>query len=131
MLAMTPLRVVLAGAVVTLLSCDPQCAAETVSVTSVCRLTSDAPIEAGSSFTIRALPERSSGTCTVTVNGSELSLAVEGVVCGGAGGAAKRVAPAPVPCQVPALDAGTYTVAGTSNSFSVPQTGGTVLPACP
>jgi hypothetical protein len=112
-------------------SCGRQCEQVTPTVTALCRQASDGAIHAGTPFTIRALPPVSAGTCEVAVNGSQLTVTVSGTVCGSGGDSAKRVSPTPVPCLVPALDAGTYSLDSTSQIFSVPSAGGTTLPACP
>ena len=113
-------------------SCGPQCEQTTPTVTSVCRIpVEEGEIQAGAPFTIRALPEMTGGTCTVAVSGSALSLSLSGTVCSSSGSIPKRVPPGPVLCNVPALDAGTYSISGTNQSFTVPTDGGTPFPACP
>lgn len=122
--------VLLLAVMVAGLSCGPRCETITPAPTSACILPDEAgPIAAGTPFVIGALPKTSAGTCEVTVNGSQITLSLTGFDCSGSAAAARPVQPGPARCQVPALDAGTYSVLGTS--FSLPSDGGMSLPLCP
>ena len=112
-------------------SCGPQCEQATPTVTSVCRIPGEGgDLQPGTPFIFRALPKMTGGTCTVAVSGSSLSVSLAGTVCSTGGASAKPAVPGPVLCNVPGLDAGTYSISGTNQSVTVPSDG-TTFPSCP
>ncbi len=60
----------------------------------------------------------------MTIDGGLLELTLTRASCTGAGGGA------PVTCAVPPLDAGTYSVKGTTTTLTVPKSAGGDFPTC-
>lgn len=129
-----PMRTLLfvAGLMFAALGCQPPCEPVSEVPSSVCHRGADGgTIVAGAPFTLEAYD--AAGTCTVAVeDGGRINLLVSGNSCGAANGAgALRALPNPVPCEIPALPAGTYTVASqVPVTFSIPASDAGVMPTC-
>lgn len=117
---------VLSGALAVVSSCESPCDVVTSTPTTVC-LQSGGGIQPGVEFVLRTEAQSSTPVCEVHVNGAQLDLVITGNVCWNRGvGSAEPEGPSPASCTVPGLAAGTYSVRGTSTTFTVPGS----LPAC-
>lgn len=117
---------VLSGALAVVSSCESPCDIVTSSPATVC-LQSGGSVQPGVGFVLQTEPQSSTPVCEVRVNGAELELVITGNRCWNRGvGSAEPEAPSPASCTVPGLAEGTYSVRGTSTTFTVP--GG--VPAC-
>jgi hypothetical protein len=118
--------IVLAGVMWLVSSCESPCDVVVNSPGTVC-LRSGAT-QPGGEFVLETDALSSTPTCEVHVNGAQLDLVITGNRCTNRGiGEAEPVAPSPARCTVTGLAAGTYTVRGTSTTFTVP---GADVPAC-
>ena len=111
-------------------SCTPPCESISSSPQTVCHRADAGTIAADAPFVIEG-ETYTSGTCSVSVDGGRINLAVDGMSCSGN---SDRAAPAPrfVKCNVPALPAGTYTVSsGTPVTFTIPESVDAGVPVCP
>lgn len=107
-------------------SCESPCDITVNSATTVCL--SGNSIQAGVPFVLETDAVSSTPVCEVYLNGSQLDFRIIGNRCTNEGvGSAGPVPPSPARCEVPGLPAGTYSVRGTSTTFTVP---GTDAPAC-
>lgn len=126
------------GLVVVVLSlgsgCTP-CTSYSDFPTNVCA-PSSAIIEPGRAFALTATAQtflNSSVRCDVEVDGGSLSLKMDVEQCPGSAGARPAPVNSNVTCQVPALEAGRYTVTGSQVNFVVNVGGdaGVGLERCP
>jgi len=124
--------VLLIGLAFLAIACQPPCEPVNAVPSQVChRSTDGGTIVAGAPFTLEAQTHIYGGTCTVSVeDGGSINVLVAGNSCGTTNAAsAIRVVPNPVPCEVPALQEGTYTVnSQVPVTFSLPASGGDVPP---
>ena len=112
-------------------SCTPPCESISSSPQTVCHRADAGTIAADAPFVIEG-ETYTSGTCSVSVDGGRISLAVDGMSCSGNADRAAPAAPRFVKCNVPALPAGTYTVSsGTPVTFTIPESADAGLPVCP
>lgn len=117
-------------------SCAPlPCESISSNPSSVCRRADAGTIAANTPFVVEGQTFVRNGTCSVTVDGGQINLAVDGMSCPRGNGGTNFEAPAApsfVKCNVPALAAGTYTVStSTPSTFTVPEGADGGLPACP
>lgn len=114
-------------------SCAPQCDPVSVVPTSLCfRSTDGGNVAANTPFTLEGRVYFDQGTCSARVDGGRIDLLVSGNSCGTANSAsAQRSAPMPVPCAIPALPDGTYTVNSQPPvTFAIPAFDVGGLPIC-
>ncbi len=118
---------VLAGLMWAVSSCESPCDVVVNQPSSVCQQTAG-PIQAGVPFVLETNAISSTPVCEVHLIGNELDLVITGNICTNSGpGKSDPVPPSPAPCTVPGLSPGTYTVRGTSTTFTVPGGG---VPSC-
>ncbi len=93
-------------------SCSPPCDAIDPAPYAVCHRPDAGTVVVNQPFTLEATTYSGGSTCTVTIDGGFISLAIPPTytTCGSGAGAAAPRAPVLTPCTIPALDAGTYTV---------------------
>ena len=113
--------------------CSPPC--ETlgpVAPEAVCHSADAGAVVAGSPFVLMATTPLVEAGCTVSVDGGQVVLLVEGLSCaaGSSPSSAKPVViKRQVPCEVPALPEGAYVVNSSSFlTFTLPDAG---IPSCP
>ena len=115
-------------------SCAPRCDPVSVAPTSLCfRSTDGGNVAANTPFTLEGQVSFSEGTCSaVVLDGGTIDLLVRGNSCGTANGQSAQVArPSPVPCAIPALPDGTYTVNSQPPvTFAIPAFDVGGLPIC-
>ncbi|MDP2270603.1 MAG: hypothetical protein Q8K32_07695 [Archangium sp.] len=113
-------------------SCTPPCESISSNPQTVCHRADAGTIAADAPFVIEG-ETYASGTCSVTVEGGQINLAVDGMSCSRSD--SERAAPAAprfVKCTVPALPAGTYTIkTGTPVTFTIPESADAGVPRCP
>lgn len=123
---------VLAALTVVAFACQPPCEPVSVVPTSVCFPADGGTLSSGTPFTLQGETYFAGGTCAVTVDGGRIDLLVNGNSCGTANGAsAVRAQPMPVPCAIPALPDGTYTVnSQVPVTFTFPASDAGSVPSC-
>lgn len=123
----------LAGLTFALFACQPPCEPVNAVPSSVCHRSADGgTIVAGAPFILEAATNIYGETCAVNVeDGGRINLLVGANSCGTANAAsAVRIAPNPVPCEIPALPDGTYVVnSQVPVNFSIPAAA-TGVPSC-
>ncbi|MFZ5442745.1 MAG: hypothetical protein ACOZQL_22235 [Myxococcota bacterium] len=103
------MRLILAS-VSLFISCAP-CAQSEVKVFSVCTRADAGAIVPDAPFTLLAESYATNSSCTVAVDGGAIALELQGAGCSAPGASAGKPAPSFVPCAMPALPAGTYSIA--------------------
>lgn len=130
-------RILFAALALAGFSCAPlPCESISSNPQSVCRRADAGAIAANTPFVVEGQTFVRNGTCSVSVDGGQITLAVDGMACSAANGRsdfeAAPAAPSFVKCNVPALAAGTYTVStSTPSTFTVPEGADGGLAACP
>jgi hypothetical protein len=118
---------ILAGVMWAVSSCGSPCDVVSNTPSTVCQQTAG-PIQPGVEFVLETNATSSTPTCEVHLNGTVLDLVVTGNICTNHGpGKADPVGPSPASCTVLGLSPGTYSVRGTSTTFTVPGPG---VPSC-
>ena len=100
---------------------------------AVCHRADAGTITAGTAFTLESTTYIGGGTCQVSVDGGQIGLVIAGTAsCGDRpSGAAAPRGPSTVACAIPALPAGTYTVAANPGfSFTIPESADAGVPTC-
>ena len=132
-MSLTSRAAILAAALFLSLSgCAPKCEDIPFSATAVCRSADAGAIAPNTPFGVQGQTSTRTA-CQVSVDGGLISLSFTATNCSSANGAAEfadPVAPAFLPCEVPALAAGTYSF-NTGTTFSVPESADAGLPVCP
>ena len=112
--------------------CAPKCEDIPSSATSVCRHADAGAIAPNTPFVVQGQTSTRTA-CQVSVDGGLINLSFTASNCSSANGAAEfadPVAPAFLPCEVPALAAGTYSF-NTGTTFTIPESADAGLPVCP
>jgi len=126
------IALVLSSLAVLTWSCAPKCETASRQPTSVC-LRADAGVAADQPFFLD-VTSSAYGTCVVQVDAGTISISINATYCDATPNGADVAVPrqGPTACQIPALPAGTYTVASdTPSTFTVPMTPDAGLPTCP
>jgi hypothetical protein len=116
-------------------SCAPlPCESVSRTPDSVCRKADAGAIAANTPFVIQG-QTFANGGCQVTIDGGQINLVVDSMSCPASSGSGFEAAPAAprfVACNVPALDAGTYTVTSSQPvTFTIPESADAGVPLCP
>lgn len=125
-------RLLAASALSFAYGCSPPCSSLSSPPEEVCRPADAGAVVAGEPFELMGITSLVDASCTVSVDGGQLALLLEGNSCAAGSGApfAKpSVQKHAVPCAVPALAEGTW-VANSffPLSFTLPDAG---IPSCP
>ena len=127
-------RIVLAAAfVLAAWSCTPPCETVSPAPQLVCHRADAGAIAPNAPFVLEGQTFVRNGSCVVTIDGGQINLAVDGMSCvaPSGGGTAAPTSRAVVPCQIPALDAGTYVVNSvTPVTFTIPESPDAGVPSC-
>lgn len=123
----------LAGLTLASTACTPPCDDTPWQPSAVCHRADAGALMANQPFTLIARTS-ASGTCRAVVDGGAIDLSIEGHYCGTSstsGAAAPReAAEIFLPCEVPALPAGTYVVTSGA-TFTLPASADAGLSTCP
>lgn len=126
--------IAVAALALTAWSCTPQCESITSAVQTVCHRADAGTIGPNAPFVVEGSTSVSSATCSVTIDGGNISLAVDGMACArgnGSGFAEAPSAPVFIKCTVPALPAGTYVfTTSTPVTFTLPESADAGIPSC-
>lgn len=112
-------------------SCTLPCESVSSAPHNVCRRADAGVLAADVPFVVLGQTFVRGGACSVSVDGGQIELLVDGTACTGNSGAGFEApaAATSVDCAVPALPAGTYTVTGLT--FTLPEGADGGLPSCP
>lgn len=131
-----PMRTVLGllvGLTLACSACSPPCEDTTTTPDGVCRRADAGAIAPQQPFTFTAISYLN-GPCTVGVDGGSITVSIAGTSCAGpvgSGGAAAPRAPGPIPCEMPALPAGTFVFSGgLRTTFTLPAAADAGFPDC-
>lgn len=118
-------------ATLALVACGAPCDPITPAISTVCHQADAGAIAANSGFVLRAEPNTFASSCTATVDGGAIVLTLNGGGTCSSGSGQALQAVRPVPCAIPALPAGTYSVNTLPNTtLTIPQGADGGVPVC-